>query len=138
MLVIRSYGLWVSLREVEARLTELPYISEAHVVPADFNLSRQVAALIRLETSKTSVALLELRKDLQDKLQKYKLPTLLRILEDGEQVPVTATGKLSRKKIAEKFFTLPEEGTLPFGMEFYDGLTEINGPRKAWDWAGIK
>lgn len=137
MLVIRCYGLWVSLREVETQLSELPYIMEAHIVSVDFKLCRQVAALIRLETSKTSATLVELRRDLQDKLPKYKLPTLLRTLKDDEQLPVTDTGKLSRKRIADKYFALCVGDQLPEGVEFYDGGAEIHGPRKAWDWGGM-
>ncbi|KAB8257941.1 hypothetical protein BDV32DRAFT_160308 [Aspergillus pseudonomiae] len=131
-------GLRVPVHEVEARLIELPYISEAYVVPASFHYMRQVAAVIRPQTSKAAVSLSQIRVDLQDKLQRYKLPTLLRTLHDNEQVPETTTGKPLRRKMEEKYFSLPEEPPLPAGVEFCDtdvGTEET--PRRAWDWGGM-
>ncbi|KNG80237.1 hypothetical protein ANOM_011378 [Aspergillus nomiae NRRL 13137] len=105
---------------------------------ASFHYMRQVAAVIRPETSKAAVSLSQIRVDLQDKLQRYKLPTLLRTLHDNEQVPETTSGKPLRRKMEEKYFSLPEEPPLPAGVEFCDtdvGTEET--PRRAWDWGGM-
>lgn len=136
---MRFFGLRVPIHEVEARLVELPYISEAYVVSASFNYVDQIATLVRLKTPETPTSLSKVRGDLQDTLHKYKLPTLLRILHDSEQIPETTTGKPNRKKIAEEYFSLSMEEPLPAGVEFWDGkVQEIGGPRRAWDWGGMR
>ncbi|KAJ5154986.1 uncharacterized protein N7500_010425 [Penicillium coprophilum] len=136
--VIRCYGLWVPLQEVEARLAELPYISEAYVVPVEFNCIQQIAALVRLTNVKVPPSLLNIRGDLQDKLQKYKLPTLLRILRNGERILQSASGKVMRKEIVESHFQTSIEGELPREVDFCDAKAKAtSGRRKAWDWAGM-
>ncbi|KAJ6143894.1 hypothetical protein N7471_003347 [Penicillium samsonianum] len=136
--VIRCRGLLIPIQEVEARLAELPYISEVYVVPVEFDYTRKIAALVRLTTLKHRPNLSKIRGDLQDRLQKYKHPSLLRILQNGEQILPSAAGKVMRKAIAEKYFYVSEEGTLPSEVESWNGNSkDIDGPRKAWDGAGL-
>ncbi|KAE8152784.1 hypothetical protein BDV25DRAFT_170018 [Aspergillus avenaceus] len=135
---IRFHGLRVPIHEVEARLLELPYISEAYVVPTTLNYQRQIAVLVRPTITKSPVRLLQIRSDLQDKIQRYKLPTLMRILRDDEQIPSTISGKPMRKKIEEQYFSLPEDDPLPADVQLCNpcvGMAETS--RKAWDWAGM-
>jgi malonyl-CoA/methylmalonyl-CoA synthetase len=138
--VIRRGGLWISLQEVEDRLVQLAYISEAYVVKANYNCTQQAAAVVRVSTITDSVNLFKIRKNLHDALPKYKLPTLLRILQEDELIPETSTGKVNRKMIGEKYFPLSVDGPLPPDVEFWDGKgedEEVDFPRKAWDWGGM-
>ncbi|KAF4219339.1 hypothetical protein CNMCM8980_003070 [Aspergillus fumigatiaffinis] len=135
---IRYRGLRVPIHEVEARLVELPYIAEAYIVPASFNYMRQIAAIVRLQSPKSTVTLSQIRADLQNKLERYKLPTLLRILQNNEQISETTSGKPLRRKIMEDYVLLPEEGPLPTGLEFCDtAIQAAKSPVKAWDWGGM-
>ncbi|KAE8352206.1 hypothetical protein BDV28DRAFT_149241 [Aspergillus coremiiformis] len=136
---IRRGGLKVQVHEVEASLVSLPYVSEAYVVSAVLNYRNQIATLIRLRaTGKLNVNLSMVRADLAEKLNRYKLPTLLRVLQAGEVVPQTSGGKPSRRKIVEEFFTLSEESLSEAGVEFHND-TDVEGgaPRKLWDWGGL-
>ncbi|KAI9367680.1 hypothetical protein BJX61DRAFT_551183 [Aspergillus egyptiacus] len=145
---IPYYSLRVPVHEVEARLVDLPYICEAYVVSATFQYKEHIAALVRLTpatmpatTSTTTISLEQVRSDLQEKLQRYKLPTLLRVLQAHERVPETRTGKPIRKKIQEVFFSLVEEEPLPGEVECCqrsETLGMMPGTRRAWDWAGME
>jgi malonyl-CoA/methylmalonyl-CoA synthetase len=128
---IRYRGLNVPILEVEEHLLNLPHISEAYVVPVlnVFGGGQQVAAVIRLRKKSASANLNEdsttalklslhaLRLDLSVHLAEFKLPTLLRILADDEDIPRSQAGKTMPKEIVPRFFPQPVEGSL-------DGLPE--------------
>lgn len=136
--VIRYHGLRVPIHEVEARLVQLPYVSEAYVVAATYGYKRQVAALIRASSPNAAISLLQIRLDLQDRLQAYKLPTLMRILQDNEQVVETKSGKPRRDTIAKQYFPISDDEPLPAGFEVCDPSLKFAGStRKAWDWGGM-
>ncbi|KAF7719262.1 AMP-binding domain-containing protein [Penicillium ucsense] len=131
--VFRHESYWVDLKEIEARVNALPYISEAYVVAADFSCLRQIAVLARLTIPNPAVDLSRLRVDLQGKLHEHNLPTLLRIFQDHEKVPELANGKLNRKSIAQRFFPLSVDGPLPSNIEFWDEkVPNVNGQSRTW------
>ncbi|RAQ62268.1 AMP-binding enzyme [Aspergillus flavus] len=90
---------------VESCLSSLPYIEEAHILPvADARCDNRVAALVRLRQDHTCVTLQSIRKDLSTMLPVYQMPTLLRILGKGDEVPRTFSEKVAMKKTVERFF----------------------------------
>ncbi|MCJ1348491.1 hypothetical protein MMC31_006723, partial [Peltigera leucophlebia] len=91
---VRYHGFKVPIIEVEIRLMELPFISEACIVSIpDKEASTRVAALVRFHQDFPSGNLVTVRKDLSEKLSHYKLPTALRVLRNGEEIPLTVSGK---------------------------------------------
>ncbi|KAJ5711002.1 hypothetical protein N7488_005158 [Penicillium malachiteum] len=139
---IRYRGLRVPIIEVEESLLALPCISEAYVVPIldVFAGGSQVAAVVRLRrdhltnnTAASSLSLQTLRAQLSSSLPDFKLPTLLRILTDGEDIPRSQAGKPAPRDIASKFFPQPVEGVLkglPDDVQFCNTATK-DGP-VAW------
>lgn len=120
---------------------ELPFISEACIVSiADKAASTRVAALVRFHQDFPCENLSTIRQHLSDKLLQYKLPTALRVLRNGEEIPLTVSGKVIRKRVVEKYFPLTEYCQLPANVELWNILGEQknNGSQKAWDWAGLQ
>lgn len=120
---------------------ELPFISEACIVAiADRDASTRVAALVRFHQDFPGGNLTTIRQHLCDKLLQYKLPTALRVLRNGEEIPLTVSGKVIRKRVVEKYFPLTEYCQLPANVELWNILGEQknNGSQKAWDWAGLQ
>ncbi|KAK2758035.1 hypothetical protein FQN54_004441 [Arachnomyces sp. PD_36] len=145
---IRFYGFKVSTFEVEARLLELPYISEGYIIGVpDANTAGRVAALVRLKPNSIVSAgcqnllpLQTLREDLHRELFLYQLPSLLRVLEDGEEFPMLENSKFAVKKAVEKYFSSQDfslNGS-PGKVQAWDvsRLRESKGG-KAWDFAGL-
>ena len=125
---IRFSAFTVSVLEVEKRLVELPYISEAYVLPImDYEARELVAAVIRLKKDVVSdknhpqVNLQKVRDDLSLTTEPYKLPRLLRILGEEDTIPFTASEKARRNEIRIKYFKLsgyrPRDYSVP-GVEF--------------------
>ncbi|KAJ5915313.1 hypothetical protein N7454_011067 [Penicillium verhagenii] len=138
---IRYRGLRVPILEVEESLLALPCISEAYVVPIldVFAGGSQVAAVVRSrkdhvtnDTAASSLSLQALRAELSSSLPDFKLPTLLRILTDGEDIPRSQAGKPAPRDIATTFFPQPVEGVLevPDDVQFCNTATK-DGP-VAW------
>ena len=120
---------------------ELPFISEACIVSiADKDASTRVGALVRFHQDFPCGNLTTIRQHLSDKLLQYKLPTALRVLRNGEEIPLTVSGKVIRKRVVEKYFPLTEYCQLPANVELWNILGEQknNGSQKAWDWAGLQ
>lgn len=85
----------------------LYYISEAHVLPVLDRVVRGLAAaLVRLNCRNSDVDLRRIRDDLSLSLELYKLPVLLYILKDGEEVPRTASDKVLKAQALDKFFRI--------------------------------
>ena len=98
----------------------------------------RVAALVRLHQDFFDTNLATVRKHLSEKLLYYKLPTALRLLRAGEEIPLTVSGKVIRRKVVEKYFPLTEHCELPAEVELWDIRNEQTRLRKAWDWAGLQ
>ena len=147
------YEFRVPRLAVEARISELPYIAEAFVVPVpDRACGQRVGTIIRLrhnpqiptgnDISDKKITLESIRQDLSVHLPLYQLPTILRTLQGDEDVPRTKTGKLALKEATQKFFPLGPEVSLDQStadIEIYDieKLRDMK-PERTWDWAGIQ
>lgn len=120
--IIKSGGYKISALDIEREILALPYVSEAMVVGvADEEFGQRVAALIAVnsenlgdELSSTHgsreylLTIDDLRRDLRSRLAGYKMPTMLRVVED--ELPKTATGKVMKKILGPRFF--PEDYAL--------------------------
>lgn len=116
-----------------------PSISGVWVVAVSDELTGQrVAALVSFSDG-NCFTLEELRQWLAESqgMNQYKLPTALRVLKANEQVPMTTSGKYSKKKIVEVFF---REVSLKNGEVEIDDLDNNTREvaRRAFDWAGIQ
>ncbi|KAJ5598163.1 hypothetical protein N7537_008247 [Penicillium hordei] len=122
----------VSVLDLEQHLLDLPYVSEAYVLPIlDHESGGQLAALIRLPKQERlgesgSINLRMIRGDLTARgLVPYRLPTMLRILHEEEQVPQTASDKVLKKECLRKYFNIfagspyqyPAEGVEYWGIK---------------------
>lgn len=118
---------------------DLPSVTEACIVSIpDKDATTRVAALVRLHQDSLDTSLATVRKHLSEKLLYYKLPTALRLLRTGEEIPLTVSGKIIRRKVVEKYFPLTEDCQLPADVEVWDIRNEQTTLRKAWDWAGLQ
>lgn len=139
--------------QVETYLLQLPFISEGCILPvSDTESGERVAALVRFRApeqphtmagtneSQTpgKTHLQTLRSHLATALPIFMLPTVLRILRDGEEIPRTVSLKVIRRKAAELYFPLSVSWELPTDVEVWDVVKSLDGPPlKAWDWAGL-
>lgn len=132
--VIKSGGYKISALDIEREILGLPYISEVMIVGvADKEFGQRVAAAIvlkeGLDTSETETGHLldlnQLRKDLESHLARYKMPTLLRLVE-GE-LPKSATGKVSKKVLGPQLF--PEDYRSLQDIQFWDRGLNYNAPK---------
>lgn len=126
---------------------DLPYISEAHVLPVlDHESGGLVAALIRLQKQKPDqghgdITLRQIREDLAARnMVSYKLPVLLRVLQDDEQVPLTASGKALKKESLRKYFNISghlPDGYVTDGVEYWGNKLDTAAPTRLFDWGGL-
>ncbi|KAL4878097.1 hypothetical protein BJY04DRAFT_221453 [Aspergillus karnatakaensis] len=109
---IHHFYLKISIPELESHLLALPYIHEAYILPVLDRESRGLAAaLVRLKPghTSTSINLHRIRSDLStlSSRQEYSLPSLLYILQDGEEIPrSTGSDKVLKARALEKFFRI--------------------------------
>ncbi|KAH8811031.1 hypothetical protein F5884DRAFT_897531 [Xylogone sp. PMI_703] len=102
--IIKSGGYKISALDVEREILGLSYISEAMVVGVeDEEFGQRVAAAVVLKKQRKSLSIDELRRDLRQSLTAYKMPTMLRVVEE---LPKSATGKVSKKNLAPQIFPL--------------------------------
>ncbi|KAL7956593.1 acyl-CoA synthetase-like protein [Trichoderma compactum] len=144
---LRFHEYTISVLELEQRLADLPYVCEAHVLPVrDHHAGGLAAALVGLckqDTDKESrnITLQTIRQDLAGAgVVSYKLPTLLRIIPDGEQVPHTASGKVQKKEALRKYFNMV--GHLPDGyehegVEYWGNELDLAVSARLFDWGGL-
>ncbi|KAJ5523573.1 acetyl-CoA synthetase-like protein [Penicillium frequentans] len=133
---IRYSVFTISVIELEQRLNSLPYISEAHVLPVmNYEVRELVAAVVRLKTmgldqkNALEVNLQKIRQDLSSTTEIYKLPALLRILNSGEETPITASGKPLKNKMRETFFQKssdPKRTHAVPGVEFWESAVDLS------------
>ncbi|KAB8234044.1 class I adenylate-forming enzyme family protein [Aspergillus alliaceus] len=144
---VRFHEYTISVLELERCLMDLPYVSEAHVLPVlDHQAGGLAAALLRLQKQKATqevhhVNLRSVRKDLAaTNMVSYKIPTLLRILKNEEQVPLSASGKVLKKECLRRYFNIP--GYLPDryavdGVEYWGNRLDLAVSTRLFDWGGI-
>lgn len=146
---IRFHEYTISVLELEQRLMDLPYISEAHVLPVrDREAGGLVAALVRLckqegdgEEEQHTIDLRTVREDLaRAGVVSYKLPTILRLLQKGEQVPCTASGKAQKKEALRQYFgitdCMPDE-YMHEGVDYWGNKLDLNASSRLFDWGGL-
>lgn len=120
--IIKSGGYKISALDIEREILALPYIAEVIVVGVvDEEFGQRVGAVLTLHDEETSrydfktnygssdgkfkFTLMDLRRDLKERLAGYKMPTLLRVVEGD--LPKTASGKILKKKLGLMYF--PED-----------------------------
>lgn len=114
----------------------LDYVNECMVVGVDDNeFGQRVAAAIVLNTAQAaeisaitstpSLSLCKLRNDLSRKLARYKLPTIMRLVE-GE-LPKVGTGKVSKKKLGPIMF--PMDYRSERSIQFWNSGLVYNSPK---------
>lgn len=144
--VVLFYGYRIPIVELEGSLIDLPYIKEAYVIGApDHEAKELAAAIVRLKActdNGEAITLRKIRKDLSATLATHKLPALLRILQDGEEIPRTAGGKSIKPGLLQKFFGI--ENIIPKGYswphtEFWgNGIEQGLRQTRPWDWCGLQ
>ncbi|KAF2486637.1 hypothetical protein BDY17DRAFT_308065 [Neohortaea acidophila] len=109
--IIKSGGYKISALDIEREILGLDYVSEVMVLGvADLEFGERVAAAVVLkargdQTSKEPVEDLtidRLRQDLRSRLAGYKMPTVLRVMD--EELPKSGTGKVVKKVLGPQFF----------------------------------
>jgi malonyl-CoA/methylmalonyl-CoA synthetase len=118
--IIKSGGYKISALDIERELLSLPYVSEAMVVGVpDMEFGQRVAAVVTLRQDQLAqkfyaengrrsneLKISDLRNDARNRLAGYKLPTLLRVLE--EEIPKSPTGKVVKKTLGPEYFPTGE------------------------------
>jgi hypothetical protein len=99
-IVIKSGGYKISALDIEREILGLPYVEEVMVVGVpDEEFGQRVAAAIVL--TEGSLTIDTLRRDLRSRLTGYRMPTLLRVVND---LPKTASGKVMKKVLGPQLF----------------------------------
>ncbi|KAH8200302.1 hypothetical protein TruAng_005518 [Truncatella angustata] len=96
-----------SALKVERCLMGLPYTAEVCVVAVPVEEKKQLCgAVIRIKDGLglDKITLAQIRADIQADLDVTELPAILRLLEPGEDLPRTATGKPIKYQVMEDFF----------------------------------
>lgn len=150
--VIRSSSWKFFTHDIEEYILSLPSIQESYILGlADEDCGERVAAIIRTswkqnnnddnqadDHSATLVpSLAWLRASLSEytPLAKYKLPTVLKILERGEEIPRTSNGKPSKKLARSRYFAA---GYVFHGEVEVLDLNDIpQATQKVWDYEGL-
>lgn len=124
---------------------DLPYITEAYVIGApDHEAKELAAAIVRLNDcwDKDQITLNKVRKDLSAILATHKLPALLRVLDEGEEIPRTAAGKPIKRGWLKQFFGIQD--FVPAGYswprtEYWGNQPEqVLAEIRPWDWCGLQ
>ncbi|OQD91116.1 hypothetical protein PENANT_c001G08844 [Penicillium antarcticum] len=110
---IPTFGGRVLAPKIRKALLDIPGVMEGHIfaVP-DPKYVNHVAALVRLRGGTTlcqergMLNLTTLRRDLAHSLTEHELPTLLRLVGAGEEIPQGVSGKLLYQKAREMYFPL--------------------------------
>ena len=105
--VIKSGGEWISSVELENAAVGHPAVAEAAAVGMPHPKWDERPVLFVVAKEGLSVSAEELREFLADKVAKWWLPDAIEFVED---IPHTATGKISKKDLRERFkdYTLEE------------------------------
>ena len=127
---------------------ELPYISEAYVLPVlDHEAGGLAAALVRLrkdnkvDKEDDDIGLRRIRNDLAATgMASSKFPALLRILRDGEQIPVTVSSKALKRECLQTYFKisgyLPDQYAVE-GVEYWGNKIDASASTCVFEWGDI-
>ncbi|POS85167.1 hypothetical protein EPUL_002133, partial [Erysiphe pulchra] len=104
--IIKSGGEKVSALEVERELLLLPQVSEAVVVAVPSGAwGQKIAAVVILKPEFIEkggkLTPLDMRGELRSRLANYKIPRLLKIVD---QIPRNAMGKINKKLLVKELF----------------------------------
>jgi malonyl-CoA/methylmalonyl-CoA synthetase len=102
--IIKSGGYKISALDIEREILGLDYVAEVMVVGIeDEEFGQRVAAAIVLkpDVQKDGLTLERLRADLRSSLAGYKMPTLLRVVDELRK---NATGKVIKKVLIPEYF----------------------------------
>ncbi|CAG8976830.1 hypothetical protein HYALB_00009094 [Hymenoscyphus albidus] len=107
--VLHFWGFTVHTGEVENALSSLPYIANAVAFPIeDEKCQERTAAVLEIKPGfqARQPDLQRIRADLKEKtgLFLFKYPTVIYWLREGEDIPETSNGKISKKEARKKFF----------------------------------
>lgn len=105
--IMKSGGYKISALDIEREILGLDYVAEVMVVGVeDEEYGQRVGAAIVLRNDlRDRLTLDELRQDLRASLVGYKMPTLLRIVDELKK---NTTGKVIKKVLVKELF--PTEG----------------------------
>ena len=140
--MIRSSSWKFYTHEIEEYILGLPGIQEIWVLGVDDeDCGERVAAVVRSRRTQnangSAPSLAWLRDSLtaHSPLPKYKLPTLLKVLQSGEQMPRTSSGKPSKRLARTRYF--PHGFADKGEVEVLDLNDISNVTQRAWDWDGL-
>lgn len=100
---IKIHGFRVELEEIEFKITTLPYVGQAIVIPkalADGKNQYLFAGIVLNEDTVAgqTITPLSIKQDLKTVLPDYMIPHKILLLD---AIPITNNGKIDRKKVAE-------------------------------------
>ncbi|KAL8709378.1 MAG: hypothetical protein Q9220_005872 [cf. Caloplaca sp. 1 TL-2023] len=143
--VFKFYTYKVPRLYVETHLLALPYVAEGYIMPVeDPQCDTRVAALVRFHNNggpdDKKLDLRTLREDLANDMPAYQLPTVLRVLRDGETVPRTWSDKTAMMKAVHMFFPQDSEDRLcGEATEVWDISQFMRAETtKMWDLSGMR
>jgi malonyl-CoA/methylmalonyl-CoA synthetase len=105
--IIKSGGEKVSALEVERELLSLPQVAEAAVVAVPSGRwGQKVGAVVILKgdqmgRSGKKWGPMDMRRALRDRLANYKIPQVLKVVDD---IPKNAMGKINKKSLVKELF----------------------------------
>ncbi|CAG8071343.1 unnamed protein product [Penicillium salamii] len=100
--LIKSGGYKISALEVERKMLALAAIDEVAVVGlADQEWGQRVAAVVKFRDGALPVELSTLRAELKNEMAPYKIPTVLKVVDEIER---NAMGKVNKKVIVQKYW----------------------------------
>ncbi|KAL1956113.1 hypothetical protein VTO42DRAFT_7632 [Malbranchea cinnamomea] len=100
--IIKSGGYKVSALEVERKMLALEAVQEVAVIGlTDEEWGQRVAAVVKQKPETPPLELSELRAQLKDEMAVYKIPTVLKIVDNIER---NAMGKVNKKLVREKYW----------------------------------
>jgi len=108
--VIIRGGENVYCAEVEAAILEIPGVRDVAVIGLPHpEYGEEVAAVVQIGPDADERAMPDvIRRDLAERLARFKMPTAIRISRD--ELPRTATGKLLKRELKTTFGKSPAEG----------------------------
>lgn len=105
--IIKTGGEKVSALEVEREILSLPQITEAAVVAVPSSKwGQKVGAVIILKPDQVGrdgkkFGPMDLRRALRDRLANYKIPQVIKVVDD---IPKNAMGKINKKQLVKQVF----------------------------------
>jgi D-alanine--poly(phosphoribitol) ligase subunit 1 len=94
---IKHMGYRIELEEIETALNTLDYVSQAMTLHGSAHGISRIIAIISL---KIEVSESEIRKDLQEIIPDYMIPTVYHFIDE---LPKNPNGKVDRKRLAETY-----------------------------------